>query len=122
EPDVAVPAADALNAALQRLGQQPVSDIAAASRQQVFAPRTTPLPGSEAALRAIVAGVMKEPPDLAAMSPQQADMLRQQLPQLQAQFRPLGEIKSVRFLGPGLPAGDSFDVTFANGARGMTVM
>lgn len=122
EPDVAVPAADALGVALQRLGQDAVSDIASASRQQVFAPRVTPLPGSEPMLRSIVAGLLKEPPDLASFSPQQADMLRPQLPQLQTLLRPLGEIQSVRFVGPGMPAGDAFDVSFTSGALGMTVM
>ncbi len=122
EPDVAVPAADALGVALQRLGQQAVTDSAAASQRQVFGPRTAPLPGSEAALRAIVAGVTSDPPDLSAMGAQQADMLRPQLPMLQSQLRPLGEIKSIRFVGPGVPAGDAFDVTFANGALRMTVM
>jgi len=39
DPDVAVPAADALRVALERLGAEPAADIAAASREQVFAPR-----------------------------------------------------------------------------------
>lgn len=122
EPDMAVPAADALGVALQRLGQPAVADIAVASREQVFAPRTAPLPGSEAALRALVAGVIQQPADLSAMSMPQAEMLRPQLPQVQETFRPLGAIRSIRFIGPGMPAGDAFAVTFANGALGMTVM
>ncbi|GAA0269361.1 hypothetical protein GCM10009127_06600 [Alteraurantiacibacter aestuarii] len=122
EPNVAAPAADALGVVLQMLGQDAVSDIAAASQRNVFTPRTAPLPGSEAALRSIVAGVTNEPPDLTAMNPRQADMLRPQLPALQAQLRPLGEIRSVSFIGPGLPTGDAFEVAFANGTRVMTVM
>src|SRR5690606_1623446 len=50
-PDVEVAADHALAAALQRLGQPAVPDIAAASKRQVFTPRTAPLPGTEAALR-----------------------------------------------------------------------
>jgi hypothetical protein len=122
EPDVAVPAGVALAAVLQRLGQPAVSDIAVASQRQVFAPRTAPLPGSEAALRSIVTGVMKEPPDLTAMSPQQAEMLRPQLPALREQLGPRGEIRSVRFLAPGLPAGDAFEVVFAHGALGINII
>jgi hypothetical protein len=59
QPDVAVPAADALKKARQRLGQPPVADVAAASRQQVFTPRSAPLPATEA--DGSVGPVMVEP-------------------------------------------------------------
>jgi hypothetical protein len=39
EPNLAVPAPEALKVALKRLGQKPVNDIAEASQQQVFVPR-----------------------------------------------------------------------------------
>ncbi len=122
EPDIAASAADALAVALRQLGQDAVADIATASQDQVFAPRAGPLPGSEAGLRAILAGVTQEPADLSALVPSQADALRAQLPQIQGELRSLGAVASVRFLGPGLPAGDEFEVTFANGARVMTVI
>ena len=121
-PDIAASAADALAVALRQLGQDAVADIATASQDQVFAPRAGPLPSSEAGLRAILAGVTQEPADLNALVPSQAEALRPQLPQIQSELRSLGAVASVRFLGPGLPAGDEFEVTFANGARVMTVI
>ena len=122
EPDVAVDAADALKVALERLGQDAAADIASASQQQVFALRAAPLPGTEAAVRSIVAGLTSGTPDYASMSPQFAEVTRQQLPQLQNLFRPLGEIKSMTYLGPGPGGGDAFDVAFANGALVVSVM
>jgi hypothetical protein len=115
QPDVPVPAADALKVALEGLGQEGVPDVAAASREQVFAPRGVALPGMERALRSIVAGVASGKPDYAAMSPEFAALARQQLPQWEVMVRPLGEIKSIEFLGPVMPAGDLFEVTFASG-------
>lgn len=116
QPDVAVPAADALKAALERLGQPGVADIAAASKQQVFVLRNTPLPGTEAAARALLAGLSSGTPDYAAMSPQMVDITRQQLPQLHGLLQSLGEMKAVSFIGLGPGGGDQYKASFANGA------
>jgi hypothetical protein len=116
QPDVVVPAADALKAALERLGQPAVADIAAASKKQVFTLRNTPLPGTEAAARTLLAGLGNGTPDYAAMSPQFADVTRQQLPQLHALLQSLGEMKSVNFIGLGPGGGDQYKASFANGA------
>ena len=121
DPDVAVPAADALRVALERLGAEPVADIAAASRERVFAPRAEPLPGTEAAVRSLVAGLTSGTPDYAAMAPQFADVTRQQLPGMQRLFAPLGELKSVTYREPGMMGGDAYDVVFANGGLIMGV-
>jgi hypothetical protein len=122
QPDIPVSAADALKTALQKLGQPAIADVAAASRQQVFAPRSTPLPGTEAAVRSIVAGLSSGTPDYSAMSPEFAEVTRQQLPSFQPLFARLGEIKSIKFAGPGPGGGDAFDVAFANGALAVHVL
>jgi hypothetical protein len=116
QPDIAVPAADALKAALERLGQPGIADIAAASKKQVFVLRNTPLPGTEAAARALLAGLSSGTPDYAAMSPQMVDITRQQLPQLHGLLQSLGEMKAVSFIGLGPRGGDQYKASFANGA------
>ena len=121
DPDVTVPAADALRVALERLGQAPVADIAAASTERVFSPRSTPLDGTEAALRSVIAGLAGGIPDYAAMTPPMADLTREQLPQLQAMFAQLGEIRSMTFREPFAMGGDAYDVAFAKGAMTMGV-
>ena len=122
DPDVAVPAADALRVALERLGVEPAADIAAASLERVFAPRSEPIPGAEAALRTLIAGVQSGAPNYEAMSPQFAEVTRQQLPQMQGLFGPMGELKSVTFREPAMMGGDAYNVVFANGALTMAVM
>jgi hypothetical protein len=122
DPDVKVSAADALKVALERLGQQPVAAIADASREQVFAPRSMALPGTEAAVRSLVAGLASGTPDYDAMSPQLAELTRQQLGQLQGLFRPLGDLRSVTFAEPGPGGGDAYDVVFTNGSIRVGVM
>jgi len=122
DPDVAVPAADALRVALERLGHAPAADIAAASQGQVFTPRAEPLPGTEAAVRGLVAGLVSGTPNYDALSPQFAEVVRQQLPRTQGMFASLGELKSVTFREPGMMGGDAFDLVFANGGLIMAVM
>jgi hypothetical protein len=122
EPDVAVPAGDALKVALERLGQTPVADIAAASQQQVFAPRSVPLAGSEAAVRQLVAGATTGQPDYGAMTDQFAELTRQHLPRAQTMFAELGELRSVTFREVDMMGGDVYDVAFANGALVMAVL
>lgn len=122
EPDRKVPAADALKVALQELGQKPAVTIAEASLQQVFAPRSTPLPGTEAAIRSLVAGLASGKPDYDAMSPAFADVTRQQLPQLQRAVQGLGALRSASFIGPGPGGGDAYDLLFANGTLRMAVV
>ena len=122
KPDVPVPAAEAFKTALERLGQPAVAEIAAASKQQVFAPRTTPLPGTETAARTLLAGLSSGTPDYAAMSPDFAEVTRQQLPQLQNLFRPLGEMKGLQFIGPGLGGGDQYEASFAGGTLAVGIL
>jgi hypothetical protein len=122
QPDVRVPAGDALMAALARAGRKPVREVSAASLRQVFAPRSTPLPGSEAAIRRLIAGLSAGAPDYAAMSPEMADLTRRQLPDLHAQFSPLGELLSLKFHGPDMLGGDEYELHFAKGDRMMALL
>lgn len=122
QPDVVVPAEGALAAALERAGQKPVGEIGAASLSQIFAPRTMAHPGSEAALRALLAGYASGKPDYEAMAPEFADMTRQQLPALQAQLAPLGELQSLVFRGPDMMGGDEYALHFAKGDRMMALV
>jgi hypothetical protein len=122
DPDVAVPAGDALAVALERLGVERVAGIAAASREQVFAPRSVPTAGTEAALRGFVAGLASGTPDYDTLAPQFADVVRQQMPRTQGLFASLGELKSVSYREPGPMGGDAYDVVFANGGLIMSVM
>jgi hypothetical protein len=100
DPDIAVPAGEALGVALERLGAEPAADIAAASREQVFAPRSAPTAGTEAALRSFVAELASGAPDYDKLSPQFAEVVRQQMPGTQGLFASLGELKSVTYREP----------------------
>jgi len=121
QPDVKVPAADALATALERAGQKPVGDIEAASLQRVFAPRATPMPGSETTLRSMLAGYASGKLDYDVMTPELAARTRAQLPALQAQFSALGALQSVKFIGPDMMGGDQYELHFAHGDRQMSI-
>jgi hypothetical protein len=88
----------------------------------VFAPRSVPTAGTEAALRSFVAGLASGSPDYDKLAPQFAEVVRQQLPRTQGLFGSLGELKSVTYREPGAMGGDSYDVVFANGGLIMSVM
>lgn len=121
-PDFAVPAKDALRAALERAGEKPVGEITVASTKNVFAPRSTPLPGSEAALRQLIAGYASGEPDYVGMTPEMAATTRKQLRELKNQFSPLGELRSLKFRGPDMLGGDEYELHFAAGARTMALV
>ena len=117
KPDIAVPAADALKVALEKLGQNPSSgDIAVLSQTQVFAPRTTAQPGTEAAVRRSIDELAHNQPNYEKMSPNMAQVTRNQLPGLNKLVTDLGELKSVTFREVGPAGQDVYDVVFANGA------
>jgi len=122
KPEVEVAAADALKVALTRLGQPAVADIAAASQSQVWAPRSTASPGTEAAVRRLIGWLASNEPDYAGMSPQLADATRQQLPVLHKMISDLGAVQSVTFVQVGPQGGDQYDVTFAGGIRRIAVI
>lgn len=120
-PDLPAPAEDAFKVALEELGQPGIADVAAASQQQVFAPRSVQLPGTEAAVRTLVVGLASGTPNYEGMSPDFAEMTRQRLPQMQGMLASLGDLESVEFAGPS-DGGDAFDLTFARGTLNMGVI
>jgi Peptidase family S41/N-terminal domain of Peptidase_S41 in eukaryotic IRBP len=122
QPDISVPAQDAFKTALTRLGGKPAVDIASASPKQVFAPRSAPLPGTEAVARQFIAGLASGNPDYAAMTPEFAKFNREQLEMTRRMFSPLGELRSTRFEGAGMMGGDEYRASFAKGAMIVDVM
>ncbi len=122
QPHMAVAASDALKVALQKAGQKPVGEIEAASVKRVFAPRSTALPGYEAALRQLIVGFVSGQPDYSVMNSRFADQTRRELPRYREAFSPLGELRTVKFRRPFMLGGDEFEVTFANGTRRMAIL
>jgi len=119
-PDVAVTFDSALSTALLKTGSKPVADIATASTQRVFSPRTAPLPQSEAALRKLLGAVANGAPIQAIVAPQYASRIEEMLPKLRAELAELGELRSVIFYRAArFTGGDVFKLSFANGLRNM---
>jgi hypothetical protein len=116
-PDVSVAADTALGVALARAGLKPTADIAAASTKRLFSPRTTPLPGSEAAVRRLLGAIASGATIQHIVTPQLASIIEPQLPQRRAELAGLGELRSVDFWRPDPFGGDEYKLTFANGRR-----
>lgn len=117
QPDISVPAPEALEVALMHLGQRPVNDITSASLEQVFAPRRVALPGSEAAAHKFIYGIVSGNPDYNAMTPDFASFNREHLPMLrQAMLLPLGALNSIKFEDVGVMGDDEYRASFAKGA------
>ncbi len=116
-PDMSVAADTALGVALTRAGAKPIADIAAASTKQLFSPRTTRLPGSEAALRRFVGAIASGATIQDIVTPRFASVILPELPQRRAELAALGELRSVDFWRPNPFGGDEYKLTFANGRR-----
>ena len=121
-PDKSVAASGALRVALETEGHKPVAEIATASLKQVFGLRSTPLPGSEAAVRKLIAAYTGGEPDYSIMVPDFATATRAQLSQLRAQLAPLGQLRSIAFYRPDDLGGDEYKLSFENGARKMALV
>ncbi|MBU3078781.1 S41 family peptidase [Sphingomonas quercus] len=120
EPDVRVPEAEALGAALKALGEEPVADINAASREQLFTPRSTPVPGSDAVLRRVIAMYATGKMDDTLFAPDAIEEARRALPFMLAQRMRYGELKSLTFREVRMGA-DMYVATFDNGAAGIGI-
>lgn len=70
----------------------------------------SPLPGSEAALRKLLQGLLSGEPDYTALVPAYAQMVRRRLPQLQAVASYFGEVRSIEFEGVGRRGFDVYKV------------
>ena len=79
------------------------------------APSAEPSPGTEAALRRLIAGLASNSPDYDKLSPQFAEIVRRDLPMTHGVFDALGELKSVTFRGRGPGGDDAYNLVFANG-------
>jgi hypothetical protein len=73
-------------------------------------------PGTEAALRRLIDGLIRGEPDYDEMSPLLAQATRQQLPNLQSGMSELRAVQSVAFLGVGAQGEDVYSVRHENGA------
>jgi hypothetical protein len=73
-------------------------------------------PGTEAAVRRIIEELRSGMPNYDLMTPQMANVTRQQLSQLQAIVRQLGAVRSVKFDGVGPGGTDIYVIRFDNGS------
>lgn len=117
KPDVDAPRAGALKVALERLGRSPSeTEIDALSEERLFEPRSTPHPGSEAALRRMIAEIVGGEPDYDLLTPSMAEATRNQLDDLRRRFSDLGQVSSVTFVEVDPLGADVYDVKLENGA------
>ena len=98
QPDLKVPAADALAAALRRLGRSPAAaTVEAASPVSVLTQRTVPLRGSEAMLRRLLAGRAAPEPDYTLLAADTGEAGRAQLAATHRRLQPLGDPQAIHF-------------------------
>jgi beta-lactamase regulating signal transducer with metallopeptidase domain len=94
--------------------------IAADARAQAERPalrRTTPMPGSEQALRRYIDGIDRDEPDYAGMTPQVAAATRQDLVLNRAILARFGTLRAISFRGVTVNGGnDIYIAHFANGS------
>jgi DNA-binding CsgD family transcriptional regulator len=88
--------------------------------EQASANRSVPTPGTETAVRRLVAGLASGSPDYGKLSPQFAEVVRGDLPMTHPMFSSMGELKSVTFRGRGAGGDDLYDLVFAKGAVTMS--
>lgn len=93
---------------------------AGSSGSQQSAPRTLAAPGSEAAIRRLVAGLASGSPDYDRLSPPFAEIVRRDLPGTHRLVSSLGELKSMTFRGRGAMGDDVYSLVFANGELTMS--
>jgi bla regulator protein blaR1 len=85
------------------------SQIAERYRRQLAAP------GSEQALRVLIAGLQSGSPDYSMMSPQLAGGTRTMLKSFQGAMQPFGSIQSIEFQGVNKAGWDQYHVKHAHG-------
>jgi hypothetical protein len=87
-----------------------------ASRTEERVKSQAPSPGTEAALRRLIDGIISGKPNYDEMSAMLAEATRQQLPHLQPGLAELRAVESVNFLGVGAQGEDVYSVRHENGA------
>jgi hypothetical protein len=123
KPEVSAPSADALKAALERIGQKPkATDIETLSESRVFAPRSTPQPGAEAAVRRMSEENARGEPNYDLLTPEMAQVTRAQIEGLKKTFANFGELKSVKFVEVDPQGSDTYEVAYANATILWTIL
>jgi hypothetical protein len=113
QPDLEVPAADALATALRRLGQSPAAaTIEAASPVSVLTQRTVPLMGSEAMLRRLLAGRAAPEPDYTLLAADTGEPGRAALAATHRRLQPLGDPQAIHFRRPDGFGFDEFTLVY----------
>ncbi|TCM00195.1 S41 family peptidase [Sphingomonas sp. PP-CC-3G-468] len=112
QPDLKVPAADALATTLRRLSRPAAATIEAASPVSVFTPRTAPLNGGEAMLHRLFAGRAAPEPDYTLMKPDASDAGRAALAATHRRLQPLGVPQAIRFRRPDGFGFDEFTLVY----------
>lgn len=79
-------------------------------------------PGTEAALRGLVEGLLSGKPNYDQMSPGLVEATRNQLSQLQSMVKPRGALQSLTFKGVGPAGADIYVVQFENGSFEYRIM
>lgn len=99
----------------------PMSRVDAATAQEIESRlkekfnNQLPNPGSEAAIRRLIDGLVTGTPNYHEMVPALAEATRQQLPQLRANQEEIGPILSIKFLGVGREGEDVYTVNHEHG-------
>jgi len=80
-----------------------------------------PDPGSEPALRKLILQLIDGKPDYDQMSPEMAQLSKQQLAAVQAQFQSTGSLVSLKFTEVGPGGGDHYIAKFDQGSQEWTI-
>lgn len=102
------------NIPMERIDAATAKAITSRTSERVKSQSATP--GTEAALRRLIEGIISGEPDYGEMSSGLAEATRHQLPNLQPGLAELGAIELVRFLGVGQQGEDVYTVRHENGA------
>jgi hypothetical protein len=99
---------------MQRIDAATAQQITSRTEEKVKSQSASP--GTEAALRRLIEGIISGKPNYDEMSALLAEATRQQLPNLQSGLAELRTVQSIRFLGVGAQGEDVYSVRHENGA------
>jgi hypothetical protein len=99
---------------MQRIDAATAQQITSRTEEKVKSQSASP--GTEAALRRLIEGIISGKPNYDEMSALLAEATRQQLPNLQSGLVELRAVRSVTFLGVGAQGEDVYSVRHENGA------
>lgn len=103
-----------------RIDAMVAQQIAAALTARVQS--QTPLPGSEAAVHRLIAGVANGKPNYEEMTPELAEGVRKEMPKLQSGLKKLGPVVSVQFVGVGNYGWDVYQLKHEHGTSHVRIM